>query len=58
MKTIAQRIAELKEAAKGGDNEVVHGLYDDLMEYLAEQYDPEAVADARKAVEDVRFWYA
>jgi hypothetical protein len=57
MDKIKQAIETLR-GEKKWDNESVHGSYDKVLEAIAEHYAPESLAEIKKIVEGIDFWYA
>ena len=51
-------IKELKEAVAGDDNEIVHSIYDQLLELRLKQHEPSFVRRLNKIVKEINFWYA
>jgi len=51
-------LIELKKAIKEGDNEAVHGIYDQLLKLRLRQHEPSFVRRLDKLVEGIAFWYA
>ena len=60
MKTIIETKEKLLETLKKhfGDNEIVHGDYDDYIRAIAYASQPDLVEEADKLVQGIDFWYA
>lgn len=60
MNELDQRIIELNAYIKEDpdDGEVIHGIYDDILELIAQKYDPKLFKKLKKMIQDVEFWYA
>lgn len=52
-----EKLLEVLQKSKG-DNEAIHGCYDDYIKAIAYTYEPELVEEADKLVEGISFWYA
>jgi hypothetical protein len=57
MDKINQTIETLRKENRE-DNESVHSSYDKVLEAIAEHYAPESLAEIKKIVEGIDFWYA
>lgn len=53
-----EKIKRLKQAVKEGDNEVVHGRYDELIEDRLTELDPKFMKKLNSMVKGIGFWYA
>ncbi len=53
-----QKIEEIKVAIEDGDNERIHGLYDDVIEGRLKDLDPKFLTKVKRLVKDIDFWYA
>ena len=57
MDKINQAIETLRKENRE-DNESVHGSNDKVLEAIAEHYAPESLAEIKKIVKGIDFWYS
>lgn len=55
-----EQIRNKIEALKGsiGDNETMHGIYDEILWTIAAEHEPEIKAEMDEIVKGEDFWYA
>jgi hypothetical protein len=58
MKLTKEQKDILAQRVKDGDNEAVHGRYDDLIHDRLEELDPEFIKEIDDLVKDIEFWYS
>lgn len=51
-------IEDLRSAVDDVDNEVAHGVYDDILEHIAKKHEPKLLAEVLEIVKNTSFWYA